>query len=1460
MNIKEYVCIDNDINNHYNDNVYGLITELSRHILQTYRSFHRNIQFTYDHDIKIIKHLRIKAFEILLKKGHQLISSQDCKEFQKIDPFLEVQKYAFTLKLGLNRSHDAIMLEYFLQKLEAFSYVELPVSSILQLLIQLKNFNIDSKPIMNIFYADKINLTFPKITHNKNDSLFQIYPMEYFISSDKFEAVLEKFPNTRIAPKNIINELNFLYDSKKSKAIGIESTDILVTCDFMSNHIFDKMSSHTLLCPNQHLTISSEFNLYILQNNMIENKCENIYNFPSEKGTTTNYLYLPFIQTNTEETESMIDTWKFFDQSISNESNSGINIWNYIWNEINIINTISAENHQTWECFGEIESIKELMFVTDMSIAAIHLEKIKEMNNLSLLSEKVMNSLLFLEEISAKEFIHDIRSMLVGIESNSFKYGDVIGFTLRKNISVYGICSESVKKICQEAINWGNCFRFLWNLVIPKSQNIKLPQEGLMFKAMCANVKELLLYYQAVLLRIFTNENKSEGILKIFEKVRSVATLITKVAKVCESYKENQFTFRGGNNILTNIYNEAIKATDTKIALVFYSLLKSCCEVYFRFLQKWIFEGICDDIYGEFMIKTRPQYLRSRSHKFWTKSFSIYNDAVPVFLNDLAESILQCGKTNPICRVCITEQPDINVCLSVIALRDQSLRYHEYEKKGKFALGSIVSLSTAILNQKQLEKGISKVIVQTERNALLKVHEETKKQEDTTKTLTQTKDYTDLANPQGQIFISNLQQKKKKESESNKLLLQIEHNKEENTIKTMVWNYYENVTNDINKRRIRSQWRIKRMKFYNKRVDILNTINQDLRNELEKTEKLEHVITSDSLIEIPIPFEDENKNYTNTSFQQSYAISTPNITIDQNQDSIQNQYLLANYKHKKTISNNNEKYKFHNFDELKILNKKTISEISSNKNRTNEQIDEILEQLSTHCTHHSTIRRPNLLNVIKLDNAITESQISNIHCNNMTPNNNELDIQQIEFSSATNEINRKTINFTESITNQGNSNLETPMSCTTDNFTISSVQSPISLYNLEDSSPTEISSIIPSSCAYSITKSTLSVKKHSDLFELIRNEKYNKISSVITPLSITDVEIIDHISLQAYLEKSIRIPLNIQSRLVSNAIIKYFLNENNLLLHLHSLRSYFFLLNGEFAKTLTDSLYARLYEISVPIELFNSVTLTNLLERALVNSFNNVYVNSELLSLSAIDTPAQLEISDPAALDCLSLNYKINWPLNIIIDETVMKQYGKVFKFLITSGRVSWVLQEDFNIMKREKKAITSEQYHKLQLYRHSMTQFMNALHNYLTCSVLHASWAEFEKDLEHSLTVDQIYLSHVNYIKRILSRCMLNSREEKVRICLTNIFKVILKFHNRIRSQTWIMKSTGYIHPNFKKLEQMYQAFCELRAYMSHVAFKLATSGYEPHLMHFLNALNINQMYDLTVKTYCNSVTSSEL
>lgn len=55
------------------------------------------------------------------------------------------------------------------------------------------------------------------------------------------------------------------------------------------------------------------------------------------------------------------------------------------------------------------------------------------------------------------------------------------------------------------------------------------------------------------------------------------------------------------------------------------------------------------------MIQVRPQYLRNRGQRFWTKSFSVCNEAVPGFLTDLAESILQCGKTVRLLRICDTK-------------------------------------------------------------------------------------------------------------------------------------------------------------------------------------------------------------------------------------------------------------------------------------------------------------------------------------------------------------------------------------------------------------------------------------------------------------------------------------------------------------------------------------------------------------------------------------------------------------------------------------------------------------------------------------------------------------------------------------------------------------------------------------------------------------------------------------
>jgi len=249
------------------------------------------------------------------------------------------------------------------------------------------------------------------------------------------------------------------------------------------------------------------------------------------------------------------------------------------------------------------------------------------------------------------------------------------------------------------------------------------------------------------------------------------------------------------------------------------------------------------------------------------------------------------------------------------------------------------------------------------------------------------------------------------------------------------------------------------------------------------------------------------------------------------------------------------------------------------------------------------------------------------------PMNNE------ECSNKANNTNNETNE--PILINMQQQNIDTPMSCTTDNFTTASIHTPLSqIPNSDDifalNAGQEVSSL-SDDMTKSITEETCFESPMSSNFKLPNLFGVSsdvKSSTAPSSLTIADVEMIDHTSLQVYLEKSIIIPLQIQTRLVNNAIIKYLVNEHNMLSHLHSLRSYFFLLNGEFAKSLTDSLYSRLYAISAPIELFNSATLTNLLEKALMNSFNNNYAHSELLSLSAVDKPCQLYVS---AVICFEL-------------------------------------------------------------------------------------------------------------------------------------------------------------------------------------------------------------------------------
>ncbi|VVC94433.1 unnamed protein product [Leptidea sinapis] len=315
-------------------------------------------------------------------------------------------------------------------------------------------------------------------------------------------------------------------------------------------------------------------------------------------------------------------------------------------------------------------------------------------------------------------------------------------------------------------------------------------------------------------------------------------------------------------------------------------------------------------------------------------------------------------------------------------------------------------------------------------------------------------------------------------------------------------------------------------------------------------------------------------------------------------------------------------------------------------------------------------------------------------------------------------------------------------------------------------------------------------------------------------------------TLTACLQRSVMLPLTYQLEVVNNSIVTYFLVDLDMYDHLRSLKDYFFLMDGEFSRSICHNLFAKLTQTLNPQELLNFSTLHNILDKALGSSISHVHKFSENLSFSISESPLSFQHSSPDVLQCLSLTYSVNWPLNIILSQEALSRYAKSLKLAVKLSR------------EHSRKLLKSPQYISLQLYRHVMASLVRALDNYIVTTCILSSWTEFEKDLRKARTLDDLYECHVLYIKNVLFRCLLNNRSTPVMKLLNDIFTVILKFSR-------VLNAGHFTHTNYLQLDELYHIFEKLTKYLHKVITKLMECGYQRHLVELLTMVNLNGYYN---------------
>uniref|UniRef100_H3BA66 Gamma-tubulin complex component 6 n=1 Tax=Latimeria chalumnae TaxID=7897 RepID=H3BA66_LATCH len=347
----------------------------------------------------------------------------------------------------------------------------------------------------------------------------------------------------------------------------------------------------------------------------------------------------------------------------------------------------------------------------------------------------------------------------------------------------------------------------------------------------------------------------------------------------------------------------------------------------------------------------------------------------------------------------------------------------------------------------------------------------------------------------------------------------------------------------------------------------------------------------------------------------------------------------------------------------------------------------------------------------------------------------------------------------------------------------------------------------------------------------------------------TTVQLSELVSLSVLMKHSVTAPLVAHVSLVTKAIVNYYFVELNIEKHFEALRHFSLMEDGEFAQSLSDLLFEKLGSGQTPGELLNPLVLNSILNKALQYSIHGDSEVASNLTFALKYLPEMFKPNAPDALSCLELRYKVDWPLNIVITESCMNKYNKIFSFLLQLKQMVWTLKDVWFHLKRTalvNHASNSVQFRQLQLFRHEMQHFVKVIQGYIANQILHVTWCEFRQKLSSVGNLDEIHRTHAEYLNKAIFRGLLTEKAAPVMNIIHSIFSLILKFRTQLISQAWTYNSERQmaVHPNFAMMQQSYSTFKYYSHFLFKVVTKLVNRGYQPHLEDFLLRINFNNYY----------------
>ncbi|XP_016107118.1 gamma-tubulin complex component 6 [Sinocyclocheilus grahami] len=339
---------------------------------------------------------------------------------------------------------------------------------------------------------------------------------------------------------------------------------------------------------------------------------------------------------------------------------------------------------------------------------------------------------------------------------------------------------------------------------------------------------------------------------------------------------------------------------------------------------------------------------------------------------------------------------------------------------------------------------------------------------------------------------------------------------------------------------------------------------------------------------------------------------------------------------------------------------------------------------------------------------------------------------------------------------------------------------------------------------------------------------------------VTAVQLNEMMPLPVLMKHSVTTPLITHVSMVNKAVVDYFFVELGVEKHFETLRHFLLMEDGEFALSLSDQLFEKLGSGQTPGELLTPLVLNSILNKALQYS---VHGDSELAAHFTFALRYLPEIFHPHApdsLNCLELRYKVDWPVNIVITDSCLNKYNRLFSFLLQLKHMVWSLRDVWFHLKRTGEISAPLSF--LPLVAHPCQYFLSTVTGHSW--ILQVSWSEFTHKLSSANDLDAIHRTHAEYLNRAIFRGLLTEKAAPVMNIIHSIFSLILKFRGQLIAQPWELQQGEPVHPSFIAMQQSYNTFKYYSRFLFKVVTKLVDKGYQPHLEDFLLRINLNNYY----------------